>query len=72
MSKYKCGDHTLELACPGCIRAWIKRHDKMLAFIRDIANLKEPEEKLLAMAEAGYHVDHVLNVRSVLREIGEL
>ncbi len=36
MSEYKCNDHKLDIACLGCIKAWIARHDKMLNFIRKI------------------------------------
>ncbi len=33
-SKYKCTDHKLDLVCPGCVRAWITRHDKPLEFVK--------------------------------------
>lgn len=40
MSKYKCESHKLDLACMGCIHAWIERHNAMLNFIReDIAKI---------------------------------
>lgn len=33
---YKCENHKIDLVCHGCVRAWIRRHDMMLAFIRDL------------------------------------
>ena len=36
MSQYKCENHTLIISCPGCIRAWMARHDKMLQLLRKI------------------------------------
>lgn len=33
---YKCETHKLDLICPGCVNAWIARHDRMLGFIKQI------------------------------------
>lgn len=32
-SIYKCTNHKLDLICPGCVKAWIARHDRMLKFV---------------------------------------
>lgn len=38
LNDYKCDEHKLDLTCPGCVNVWIKRHDKMLEFVRMMSN----------------------------------
>jgi len=73
MNPYKCTEHHLELACPGCIKAWISRHDEMKIFIHSISlpylSLKEIE----SLAERRDDIALIaINARELLKEIGEL
>lgn len=70
MNEYKCDNHKLNIACLGCIRAWINRHDKMLEFVKEIYNLKF--DTLVSMKEA-IHNDHISKqAEKILKEIGKL
>lgn len=71
-SIYKCENHRLDLVCIGCANAWFAKQNKMLNFIKKTAFLDESQEKILALADAGYRVEHVLDARKLLKEIGEL
>jgi hypothetical protein len=67
------------LACPYCEKTLLwesfslaNKCEKLLEFVKKMASLEEDESKLLALADAGYRVEHVLDSRKLLREIGEL
>lgn len=60
MSDYHCENHKLDLVCRGCLKAWIARHDKLLAFVKEIAS--------------NNYQDNIydLEARDLLKEIGEM
>lgn len=55
-NKYKCTGHKLDLVFPGCVKAWIARHDAMLEFIKQIVKYWECDPN---------------HAESLLKEIGE-
>ena len=69
MSEYKCehcpdtqrnANQVLDLVCLGCMKAWIARHDKMLEFIKEIAN-----------DNSRVFIDLDDQAKDLLKEIGE-
>lgn len=56
-SIYKCENHSLDLVCRGCMKAWIARHDKMLEFVKEIVKYWECDPR---------------HAEQLLKEIGEL
>lgn len=71
-NKYKCTDHKINLCCLGCVNAWISRHNALLEYVKKQASLEKEECNVLALAEAGYRVETILDARKLLRELGEL
>lgn len=62
-SIYKCENHSLDLVCRGCMKAWIARHDKMLEFVKDLSQTTDVLGDVTQMAKIA---------KSLLKEIGEL
>lgn len=62
-SPYRCEEHRLDLICPGCVNAWISRHDKMLEFVKKIAYQRTEHEE---MAQISW------DAQDLLKEIGKL
>lgn len=68
MNHYKCEDHKIDLACLGCINAWIARHDRMLEFLKDVSsnfNNNLTEEEIYNI-----HLSYVNEAQELLKEIG--
>lgn len=63
-SKYKCENHKLDIACLGCIKAWIARHDRMLEFV------KSSLEHTCYLCKSDCCIP--CNVKELLKQIGEL
>lgn len=62
MSDYDCKNHTLDFCCSGCVKAWIARHNKLLAFVKELAQ-RDTDGFLTATS---------VQARNLLLEIGEL
>jgi hypothetical protein len=63
VNPYKCESHRLDLICPGCVKAWISRHDRMLGFIKQIVHNHTKFKETSDMSLEGY---------KVLKEIGKV
>lgn len=50
----------------------VEAYEKLLQFTNKIASLNEPEYKILALADAGYRMENILEARKILKEIGEM
>ena len=61
MTDYKCEKHKLTFACFGCIRAWIKRNERMKSFIKYISR----------GVHDGSCLDLSCQAEELLKEIGE-
>lgn len=63
MNKYKCEEHKLDLACLGCVKALVARHDRMLEFIRRLIKRSSPTGRRSSDIKS-------LRGESVLKEMG--
>ena len=83
MNKYNCDDHHLDIACMGCVKALVARHNKMLEFVKDLALGELCDDHLRVMGEGRMGLSDfqrgknqklseiILIARALLKEIGK-
>lgn len=73
-SEYKCENHSLDLVCRGCMKAWIARHDKLLEFVKSM-NMRASPGEVYSEFHNGWaqRVNDIgIEAKKLLQEIGEL
>jgi hypothetical protein len=59
--------HKLDFACMDCVKQRVRERDKLLAFVRQIANTKYNPHDPVEISNYCYHIDEA---ESLLKELG--